>query len=450
MSLLRFLRHRRIPITLAVVLAFILVAPFSKTILVSLPWSVVALCLVLAAYAWWVRDRFDTWFAFTIAVSFTVPRAYFSVVDGPTYALRAASLAAYLLLHAVLLIGPWSRFSPRVREWYKHRRHLGVTAFLLALLHANLVFSLYFNADLIQMWQAAFLFFGTTALLVMAVLAVTSWDWFQKHVPWKLWSLAHAAFLAVCLIEVWIVTIIWRQGGIVIPAWTYPTIAIFIVFWILVAPWGVAPRLLKVLNGWKQLHVLVYVAYASVVLHLYFGAAQTQDPWARAAIVGLFALVACSHLAGWVRNWRERGTSVGSLPRAESRGRASSDGWIDACAMSDLKPGEGRRVDVHGFPIALFLFEDRVLAFFGYCAHQKGPLWQGKIVQDHLICPWHGWQYSVKNGKGPEGFGDSVPFYETKIENGRVLVKIEKGKECAGYGCDACSCHTLEKSKNSM
>ena len=199
MSLLRFLRHRRIPITLAVVLAFILVAPFSKTILVSLPWSVVALCLVLAAYAWWVRDRFDTWFAFTIAVSFTVPRAYFSVVDGPTYAQRAASLAAYLLLHAVLLIGPWSRFSPRVREWYKHRRHLGVTAFLLALLHANLVFSLYFNANLIQMWQAAFL--RTTALLVMAVLAVTSWDWFQKHALEAL-VLAHAAFLAVCLIEV--------------------------------------------------------------------------------------------------------------------------------------------------------------------------------------------------------------------------------------------------------
>ncbi len=226
---------------------------------------------------------------------------------------------------------------------------------------------------------------------------------------------------------------IWRRSGSAIPAWTYAVFAIFVVFWILAAPWGVAPRLFRVLNGWKQLHVLIYVAYISVVLHLYLGAALAQGQWAQWTVLGLFTLVACSHLAGWMRNWRERRHSALDI-------RHLGD-WVEVCKMTDLAPGEGKRVDVHGFPIALFLHEGRVLAFFGYCAHQKGPLWQGKIVQGHLICPWHGWQYSVKDGKAPEGFHDQVPFYETKIENGRVLVKIEKGKECAGYGCEACSCH---------
>lgn len=431
-SLLRFFRHHRIPVTLGVVLTFILATPFLKTLLASLPWSVVALCLIAAAHARWVRDRFDTWLALILATVFVLTRLYFSAVDGPTLTLRTASLTAYLLLHGVLLIGPWSRFSVRVREWYKHRRHLGVTAFLLALLHANLIFSLYFSGDLIQMWQAVFIFFGSTALFVMTALAVTSWDWFQKRVPWKVWSLAHAALLTAYLIEIWVVTGIWRRSGNVIPAWTYAAFAVFIGFWILAAPWGVAPRLFKVLNGWKQLHVLVYVAYASVVLHLYFGAAEVQGPWAQATVIGLAMLVLCAHLAGWIRNWREHKKS-----RVEGR---ESDGWIDVCALKDLKPDEGRRVDVNGFPIALFLHEGKVLAFFGYCAHQKGPLWQGKIVQGHLICPWHGWQYRVEDGKGPEGFHDQVPFYETKIENGRVLVKIAKGRECAGYGCEACKC----------
>ncbi|OGL73189.1 hypothetical protein A3E39_00245 [Candidatus Uhrbacteria bacterium RIFCSPHIGHO2_12_FULL_60_25] len=428
---MRFLRHHRIQVTLAVALAFILATPFSAVLLAWLPWSVVALCLAAAAYAWWVRDRADAWLAVSLAAIFVVGRLYFNAVDGPTFTLRAAALTAYFMLHEVLLIGPWSRFSPRVREWIKHRRHLGVTAFLLALLHANIVFNLYFGLDVVAMWQAVFTFFGTTALFIMAVLAVTSWDWFQKHVPWKTWAVVHAAVFIVYLIEIWIVTGIWKLAGDV-PAWTYPAFATFIVFWVLVAPWGFAPRLFKVLNGWKQLHVLVYVAYASVVLHVYFGRAQVQGPWAEWTVLGLFALVLGSHTAGWVRNWNEQG--------AWSVVRSASDGWTDVCAISDLQPGEGRRVDVNGFPIALFLHEGRVLAFFGYCAHQKGPLWQGKIVQGFLTCPWHGWQYSVKDGKGPEGLHDQVPFYETKVEGGRVFVRVEKGKECKGYGCGACSC----------
>ncbi|HWR00144.1 MAG TPA: Rieske 2Fe-2S domain-containing protein [Candidatus Methylomirabilis sp.] len=431
--ILRFLRHHRIPLTLAVVLSFILATPFSTTMLASLPWSVVALCLAAAAYAWWVRDRTDALLATGIAAIFVVGRLYFNAVDGQTFTLRATALLAYLLLHVVLLIGPWSRFSVRVREWYKHRRHLGVTSFLLALLHSNLIITLYFKGDILGSWRVEFIFFGSTALLVMAVLAVTSWDWFQKHVPWKTWAIVHAAFFVVYLIEIWIATGIWKKTGDV-SSWTYPAFAAFIVYWVIVAPWGFAPRLFKVLNGWKQLHVLVYVAYVSAVLHLYFGAALAQDPWAQWTVIGLFVLVMGSHAAGWIRNAQERRS------RSPVAGGASN-GWTNVCALSDLKPGEGRRVDMNGFPIALFLHEGRVLAFFGYCAHQKGPLWQGKIIQGYLTCPWHGWQYSVKDGKGPEGLHDQVPFYETKVEGGRVFVRIEKGKECKGYGCGACRCH---------
>lgn len=432
-QILHFLRLHRIPVTLIVILAFILAAPFNVGATRAsplLPWSVAGLCVLIAAYAWWVRDRFDARFALVMAAVFAAPRLYFNIVDGGTYTLRTAAIASYLLLHVVLLIGPWSRFSSAVREWYKHRRHLGVTAFLLALLHASLVFSLYFGRDLDRMWQIVFVFFGSTALIVMAVLAISSWDWFQKNVSWKLWSVIHAAVLAIFLYELQYVINLWRTYGVSRPVWVIPSLTAFIVFWIIVAPWGFAPRLFKVLNGWKQLHVLVYIAYASLVLHVYFGRAEAQGPWARWTVLVLLAMVAGSHAAGWIRNWQER--------RHLAFGIRHLGDWVEVCHMTDLVPGQGRRVDIHGLPVALFLHDGRVLAFFGYCAHQKGPLWQGQIIQGYLTCPWHGWQYSVKDGKGPEGF--SVPFYETKVENGRVYVRVKKGEECRGYGCGACKC----------
>ena len=427
----RFLLKHRIKLTLVLGITLIGITPLVPSLTALLPWSIVGACVLFALLAGMVRERFDMGLALMIAAAFTIARFMFPNPDGATLTLRVAALSSYFLLHVVLLIGPWSRFVPKIREWYKHRRHLGVTTFLLGLLHSSIVLGLYFNFDILQAWQAVFVFFGSTALFVMSVLAITSWDWWQKHVPWKLWKIAHAAVLAVYLIELWILRGIWSATGD-IPSWTTPAFVAFIVFWILIAPWGFAPRMFKVLNGWKQLHVLIYIAYVSVVIHLYFGAAEAQGLWAQATVLGLLALVMGSHLAGWIRNWQEKKRATVAEPAEEP--------WHNVASLSELKEGEGRRVDIHGLPIALFLHEGNVRAFFGYCAHQKGPLWEGKIIQGYLTCPWHGWQYSVEEGKGPPGFPDSIPFYPTKVESGRVWVRVEKETQCQDYGCKGCSC----------
>lgn len=426
-----FLFKHRIKLTVLLSLAFAFVVPVVPALRATLPWSFVALAVVFAGLALAVRERFDAGLAFLLAASFTVARFLFPFPDGATLTLRTASLLSYALLHGVLLIGPWSRFVPAVRGWVKHRRHLGVTTFFLALLHTQLVLELYFGRDIVLAWQASFTFFGSTALLVMAVLAATSWDWWQKHVPWKWWAIVHAAILAIYLVELVIVLGVWKNAGGA-PPWVAPAFMATIAFWILIAPWGLAPRLFKIVNGWKQLHVLVYVAYASLVLHVYFGVAQAQGAWARVATLVLLALVVVSHGAGWIRNRQERRRAAVPEPSMEP--------WHDVAAVTELKEGEGRRVDIHGIPVAIFLHDGNVLAFFGYCAHQKGPLWQGRIVQGYLTCPWHGWQYSTKDGKPPPGFHDGVPFYETKIENGRVLVNVPKNAKCPDYGCRACRC----------
>ena len=418
MGRMEMLISRRIPISLGLLVVYILAAPFVPGLIPFLPWATAGIVALVGVYAVWASELFDLWLAMLIAVVFVIAHLAFPHIDPLTITLRTAALTALVLLHVVLLIGPWSRFVPKIRTWYKHRRHLGVVTFLLALLHAGLLFNLLFGRSITAMWSMVFLFFGSVALLVMLVLAVTSWDWFQKHVSLRMWSAVHGGVFLIFLAETAYVLRLWQQTQVERPLWATLSLIGFVVFWIVIAPWGFAPSIVKALNGWKQLHVLVYVAYASVVLHFYYGASVIFGPWMKPAILVLCAVVVASHAAGWIRVAQEK--------KRYAVPESSQEPWHEACAMSELIEGKGKRVDIHGSPVAIFLHKGNVIACNGFCAHQKGPLWEGKIVSGYITCPWHGWQYSVRDGKAPAGLHDSTPMYETRVENGKVFIKVEK------------------------
>lgn len=423
------LRHR-IAVTVIFALLVALGVPFVAVFRPFLPWIAAGTAFVIAGLAIAAGSRFDAAYAGIIGLWFAVCALLFREMDPAVIALRAAAVAAYVLLHAVLLIGPWSRFLPSVIRAYKRRRHLGVAVFFLALFHASLVMNVYFGWNFTAAWTAVFPFFGALGLLILTVLAMTSWDWWQKHVPWRAWAILHGLLLAMYLAGLFSAQTVWSGiGGA--PGWTVPASAAFLLFWVAVAPWGVAPHVMRVVNGWKQLHALIHIAFASLVLHVYFGAAQGASPVVRIAVLCLAGFVWVSHLAGWALKF-VRGRKV-------RKQECDAEPWHDVCAFSELSHA-GKRVEIHGVPLALFLHEGKALAFFGYCSHQKGPLWLGKIEHGYLTCPWHGWQFSVTDGSAPPGFHDRIPFFETKVVDGRVWVKIAKGSACVNYSCKGCRC----------
>jgi nitrite reductase/ring-hydroxylating ferredoxin subunit/multimeric flavodoxin WrbA len=62
--------------------------------------------------------------------------------------------------------------------------------------------------------------------------------------------------------------------------------------------------------------------------------------------------------------------------------------------------------------IALFLHEGRFRAIGNRCNHRGGPLCQGRIRGEYVMCPWHAWEYSVVTGQGPPGYeAESVPVF---------------------------------------
>jgi len=73
--------------------------------------------------------------------------------------------------------------------------------------------------------------------------------------------------------------------------------------------------------------------------------------------------------------------------------------------------------------IAVFIHEGRFRAISNTCNHRGGPLCEGRLRGEFVMCPWHGWEYSVVTGKGPEGYDEEqVPVFSVEERADGVYV----------------------------
>lgn len=69
-------------------------------------------------------------------------------------------------------------------------------------------------------------------------------------------------------------------------------------------------------------------------------------------------------------------------------------------------------VKVERQQIAVFLHEGRFRAIGNRCNHRGGPLSEGRVRGEYVMCPWHAWEYSVITGKGPPGYeAEAIPVF---------------------------------------
>ena len=101
-----------------------------------------------------------------------------------------------------------------------------------------------------------------------------------------------------------------------------------------------------------------------------------------------------------------------------------ADGWADVGAEADLRTTPVREVRVGKSTVALTCRDGVFGAISGTCLHVGGPLGQGTLEGDHVVCPWHYWKFHRVTGEAAYA-GNRVARHEVKVENGRVLVAVE-------------------------
>ena len=317
-----------------------------------------------------------------LAIFGVLTKMFFRHVTDEIMLMRAFGTAAFLLLHLILCIGPLCRLHPTFLPLLYNRRHAGVTMFTLGLIHAILVVITYHAGGdtnpILSIFKGSpltgsvtgvpFQPFGFFALIILFLMAATSHD-----------------------------------------------------FWLanLSAP------------VWKSLHMMVYVAYALLVLHVTFGVLQGEGSplYVVAVALGLVTVLglhirAARREVAADRSIRrvEAHSSKSEIDQSHVISAATAEGYADACAVADIPENRARIVCLSGERVAIFKYDGKISAVSNVCQHQNGPLGEGKIVFGCITCPWHGYQYQPDTGASPPPFVEKVPTFNVRVKNGRVFV----------------------------
>ncbi len=108
-----------------------------------------------------------------------------------------------------------------------------------------------------------------------------------------------------------------------------------------------------------------------------------------------------------------------------SSGREMPERFTEVCDDADLPSETLKRVTFKGTPLLLVRRGSRIHALAETCAHLGGPLSEGKLKGDCVVCPWHASTFELESGavvEGPSAFPQ--PCLETRVRDGKIQVRV--------------------------
>lgn len=281
-----------------------------------------------------------------------------------TLVIRSTGTLAILMLHIILLIGPLCRLNPKFLPLLYNRRHLGVSMFLIAMVHgifstiqnhalsneAPLISIFVSNTDYTSLSNFPFQTLGLIALSILLVMAATSHD-----------------------------------------------------FWLV----NLSPRV------WKSLHMMVYLAYLLLIFHVLLGIVQSDPAPVLIILLGIgLVTVIASHIAAALKESKADRTTTSNL----------NSSYLSAGDHREIPDNGAIIVNSGEERIAIFKYDGKLSAISNVCRHQNGPLGEGRIIEGLITCPWHGFQYRPHDGCAPPPFTEKVSTYDLRLEDSQIKI----------------------------
>lgn len=104
--------------------------------------------------------------------------------------------------------------------------------------------------------------------------------------------------------------------------------------------------------------------------------------------------------------------------------------FVKICKITDLKENKGYRFEIdEENEIAVFKIGKEIFAVDNICPHNHtSKIFQGELEDMHVICPVHGYKFSLYTGKQPLESGCRLRTFEIKISGDSLFVKKPEAK----------------------
>jgi nitrite reductase (NADH) small subunit len=104
--------------------------------------------------------------------------------------------------------------------------------------------------------------------------------------------------------------------------------------------------------------------------------------------------------------------------------------WVKLCTLAEAPaPNQvletGVSDNTNDFAVCLANINGELSALDNWCPHRRGPLGQGWIEGNAVICPWHSWAFNAKTGIADYPENEKVAIFPLRIEDANVLIDIE-------------------------
>lgn len=96
--------------------------------------------------------------------------------------------------------------------------------------------------------------------------------------------------------------------------------------------------------------------------------------------------------------------------------------------VDDAKVKEGVPLAVYprGLAVLLIRRQGELFAIANRCVHMGCPLEEGGLDGYTLTCPCHDWRFDIRDGEFLDAPELSMPTFAVKVEDGKVLVRLEE------------------------
>jgi nitrite reductase/ring-hydroxylating ferredoxin subunit len=98
---------------------------------------------------------------------------------------------------------------------------------------------------------------------------------------------------------------------------------------------------------------------------------------------------------------------------------------VRVAAVGEIPVGRGKTVEIEGLLLAVFnAGAGRYHALSGSCPHEGGPLAEGALLGDGVVCPWHGFDFDVATGACGVAPDLSVSVYPVRVAGTDLVLEL--------------------------